>query len=127
MLIFLFYESVPILDVIQNSSQILFSLCCPYTVKIRKCKTRSAILNELNEKRRFLTYLFNPILSCCLEFFERYKLKHKIFDSVFLKYFSNTFQYSFVFLHTIYRNDVQNEFKSGMFKTETIFQNIFRD
>ena len=48
-------------------------------------------------------------------------------NSVFQKYFSNTFQYSFVFLHTIYRNDVRNEFKSGMFKTEKIFQNIFRD
>ena len=57
----------------------------------------------------------------------RWEPSYESFNSVFQKYFSNTFQYSFVFLHTIYRNDVQNEFKSGMFKTEKIFKNIFRD
>ena len=53
LLIFPFYDSVPSLDDIQNSSQILFSLCCPYTVKPN---TPKIIRNSFNIPRSIINY-----------------------------------------------------------------------
>ena len=80
----------------------------------------------VQRKKTFSNILLIIHYHVARDFFERHQIKHKILNSVFLKCFSNTFQYSFVFLHTIYRNDVRNEFNSGMFKTEKIFKNILQ-